>query len=148
MFSMNNAKILNDWLDKIAVDYKAVVPKASLNTVNTTKVVMREDGGGIQVPQYNYWLINGRKPNANQSPEAITHFVRWAGYYLFTPWVAQKGLSISPYVAAWKVAKYGYDKKINLEDVITETKKNDLLKSLSKNYITEIKLTINDIWQR
>lgn len=145
---MSNTKILQSWLDKIASDYKAVAPKASGNTLNTTKVEVDEAGGRIRVPDYNYWLIHGRQPNIMQDDESIRKFMRWAGYYLFTPWVKQKSLSISPYYVAWKVAKFGYDKKINLEEVITESKKSELLQSLGNNYVTEIKLTINDIWQR
>ena len=140
-------EILEKWLNDIASDYKAAVPSASGRTKNNTTVEVDEAGGRIKVPEYNYWLIHGRKPNKDQSKDGVAHFMRWAGYYLFTPWVKQKGLTINPYVVAWKVATKGYESKINIDSIITPEKKATLLKSIGSAYTIEIKLTINEIWQ-
>ena len=148
----DNISIVEAWLNIIANDYKSIIDSkgitASGNTKDKTTVVMREDGGGIEVPLYNKALFQGRKPNTNQSTEAINHFTKWAGYYIFTQWVQQKGISINPYAVAWSVATKGYQKKLSLDEIVTEQKKKDIFQSIGNNYVTDLKQSINEIWQR
>lgn len=148
----DSRSIVEAWLNIIATDYKSIIDSKGLTASGKTKektaVVMREDGGGIEVPLYNKALFQGRKPNINQSPEAIRHFVGWAGYYIFTPWAQQKGIAINPYAVAWSVATKGYEKKLSIDEIVTEQKKKDLLQSMGNNYVTELKQSINEIWQR
>ena len=153
-----NKLVLEQWLKGIAEDYKANMDSkgltASGNTKNKTRVLMREDGGGIEVPLYNKGLVNGRKQNAKQDPESLRRWVGWAGSTFLDKWVQDKGINISPYAVAWKIARQGWtvpnqhnDGRL-IADTITEAKKTNLLQSMGRNYVTEIKLTINDIWQR
>ena len=148
----DSRSILEAWLNIIANDYKSIIDSKGLTASGKTKektaVVMREDGGGIEVPLYNKALFQGRKPNTNKDDASIRKFVGWAGYYIFTPWVQQKGLAISPYYVAWKVATKGYEKKLSIDEIVTEQKKKDLLQSMGNNYVTELKQSINEIWQR
>ena len=146
----NQLSILEAWEKSILENYLLQMDSkgitASGKTRNESKVVMREDGGAIEVPGYHYWLLNGRKPNADQSPEGINHFIRWAGYYLFTPWVKQKGITANPYGVAWSVAKYGY--KAKELTIVTEDQKTDLLNKIGTMYLTDIKTNIQRAWQR
>ena len=154
-----NKDILEKWLNAIAEDYKANMDAkgltASGNTKHKTKVVMRDDGGGIEVPLYNKGLVQGRRPNAKQDPESLRKWVGLAGSTFLADWVENKGLpSGIAYAVAWKIARQGWnvpnqhnDGRL-IADTITDAKQTELLQSLSKNYVTEIKLTINDIWQR
>lgn len=63
--------------------------------------------GVITGMDYTEFLTRGRGKNDDQSPEAITHFVRWAGHYIFKDWVKNKGLNLNPYVVAYNIAKEG-----------------------------------------
>lgn len=153
-----NKQILEKWLKDIAESYKANMDAkrltASGNTKNKTRVLMREDGGAIEVPLYNKGLVQGRRPNAKQDPESLRRWVGWAGSTFLDKWVQDKGINISPYAVAWKIARQGWTvpNKHNdgrlIADTITEAKKTELLQAMGRNYVTEIKLTINDIWQR
>lgn len=136
--------VLTDYLNYM--DAKGVT--ASGNSRRDSKVVMRADGGAVEVPAHHYWLWNGRSPNKDQSDEGLAHFSRWAGHFIFKDWVKQKGSSWNPYAVAWSVGKYGYTKKLTVSDVITDKKKSELLTQLGNMYITEIKTQINGTWQQ
>lgn len=56
---------------------------------------------------YTEYLMRGREPNKDQSPEAIRKWVGWYGANVFTPWVQNKGLNLNPYAVAYKVATEG-----------------------------------------
>ena len=49
----------------------------------------------------------GRGANSKQNPEQLRKFVGWAGSTIFTEWVKNKGLDISPFAVAWKIAREG-----------------------------------------
>ena len=84
---------------------------ASGNWMNSldVRVQMTDTGFSsfIMAPDYTYYLIFGRGPNKDQSPEGIKHFVGWAGQYLFGPWARQKGINANPYAIAYTIAKEG-----------------------------------------
>lgn len=67
-----------------------------------------DNKGYINGNDYIYFIINGREPNKDQSPEALNHFMKWAGYYIFRDWVKDKGINGSPYAIAYSVGKNGY----------------------------------------
>jgi len=66
-------------------------------------------GNQIWGMDYTYWLAIGRKPNQDQSPEAIHSWVGWAGSTFLKDWVESKGLNINPYAVAYKIAREGTD---------------------------------------
>lgn len=53
------------------------------------------------------YLIFGRRPNKDQSPEAINQWVRWAIPAIIQPWMATKGLSGSAFPIAYTIATEG-----------------------------------------
>lgn len=63
--------------------------------------------GVITGMDYTEFLTRGRNPNQDQSPEGLAHFARWAGHYIFTDWVKNKGLNLNPYAVAYNIAKEG-----------------------------------------
>lgn len=150
--------IIEAWNEMILADYLANMDSkgitASGNTKRLSKVVMRENGGGVEVPLYNKGLIQGRNPNANQNPDSLRAWVGWAGSTFLKDWVEVKGIDISPYAVAWKIARQGwavpnrYNDGQLVNDTITDQKKSELLKQLGNMYLTEIKTTINDKWQQ
>ena len=150
--------IIEAWEQSILKDYLAAMDSkgitASGKTRQFSKVVMREDGGAIEVPLYNKGLIHGRSPNTNQNPERLRSWVGWAGSTFLKDWVEVKGIDISPYAVAWKIARQGwtvpnrYNDGQLVNETITDQKKSALLKELGNMYVTEIKTTINEKWQQ
>lgn len=80
---------------------------ASGQWIDSLEARVNNGVGEIWGMDYTYYLSNGRSPNEDQSPEAINHFVKWAGYYIFKPWAESKGISINPYLVARKIATEG-----------------------------------------
>ena len=137
--------ILNDYLNYM--DAKGVT--ASGGSRANSKVVMRENGGSVEVPAHHYWLWNGRKPNQKQDIESLRKWVGWAGSTIMSQWAKDKGLpSGVSYAVAWKVAREGYPTKLNVSDVITDEKKQQLIKELGNMYVTDIKTQITQLWHQ
>lgn len=63
--------------------------------------------GVIRGRDYTYWLVNGRSPNQDQSPEALRKWAVWAGNTFIKEWVKNKGLSADPIAVAMSIAKKG-----------------------------------------
>lgn len=57
--------------------------------------------------EYAQYLIIGRRPNKDQSPEAINNWVKWFAPNVFNPWMQAKGISGSAYPIAYKIAREG-----------------------------------------
>ena len=97
---------------------------------------------------YTYQLENGRLPNKNQDPQALKFWVGWAGSTFLKQWVADKGLSISPFAVAWKIAREGV-KVPNpnnagglISDVITNESISLLLDSMTDGILKDVKSTV------
>jgi hypothetical protein len=98
-------------------------------------------------------MTSGRAANKNQSPEKLRAFVGWAGSTIFAEWVKNKGLSISPFAVAWKVARDGVkvpnrfnDGKI-LEETFSPEAMKDLTNQLGVGIATEFKSLYLKAWQ-
>lgn len=65
------------------------------------------DKGIITGTDYTKYLIDGRGPNKDQNPEAITNWARWYGQNVFANWIQAKGLGLNPYAVAYKIAREG-----------------------------------------
>lgn len=57
--------------------------------------------------QYTKYLVEGRPPNTDQSPEGLRKFVGWAGSTFIKEWVRDKGIPDNPYAVAYKIAREG-----------------------------------------
>lgn len=66
-------------------------------------------GNEIWGRDYTEYLVLGRGPNQDQSPEALKRWVGWAGSTILKDWVQAKGLNINPYAVAYKIAREGTD---------------------------------------
>lgn len=89
-------------------------------------------GSEIWGRDYTEYLVDGRPPNSDQSPEAMKAWVGWAGSTFLNDWVNNKGLNINPYAVAWKIAREGnnyYPKGTDLLEVLNSQE--------VKDYITE-----------
>ncbi len=100
--------------------------------------------GYINGNDYIFFIINGRKPNKDQSPEALNHFMRWAGHYIFKDWVKEKGISANPYAVALHVGKYGYEGDRTILDILQSPDVQNYVYNEMGIYLNgQIKLTIN-----
>ncbi len=95
-----------------------------------------DNKGYITGNAYISFVINGRKPNKDQSPEALNHFMRWAGHYIFKQWVQEKGISANPYAVAYHVGKYGYEGDKDLLSILQSQQVNNYVYEQMGAYLT------------
>lgn len=91
----------------IIPSYEAKGHNASGELKNSFRV--RSEPGKVIFSGFDYaqYLIIGRRPNKDQSPEAINNWARWYGANVFGPWVSSKGLGLNPFAVAYKIAREG-----------------------------------------
>ena len=108
----------------------------------------------IWVPDYTYYLVNGRLPNKNQTPEGLKKWVGWAGNTFLKKWVEENGINISPFAVAYKIARVGWqipnahNDGTLVSSVFTQSKIDDLKTEIGQNYIMDLKSEIIRIWQQ
>lgn len=79
---------------------------------------------------YTEYLVQGRPPNQDQSPERMKAWVGWAGSTILKDWVQAKGLNINPYAVAWKIAREGteyYPEGTDLLEVLESQEVTDYI---------------------
>ena len=88
---------------------------------------------GIKANDYSEYMQNGRRPNKKQSPEDIKKWVGWAGSTFLKKWVQDKGLSVSPFAVAHKIAKEGIKvpNTHNVGGLVTDVVNDESIKELS-----------------
>lgn len=89
-------------------------------------------GNQIWGRDYTEYLVDGRPPNTNQDPQAMKAWVGWAGSTVLNDWVRNKGLNISPYAVAWKIAREGNNYYPNGTDLLEVLESEEV-----RDYITE-----------
>lgn len=101
-------QIGHEVLEKFIIpSYEAKGHNASGELKNSFRV--RSEPGKVIFSGFDYaqYLIIGRRPNKDQSPEAINNWARWYGANVFSSWVSSKGLSLNPFAVAYKIAREG-----------------------------------------
>ena len=138
-------EIVTNWLNDCQADlvdnYNKIGVRASGNWEQELETYNRVQPfnivAGIKGAPYTQFPSNGRNPNKNQSEEAIRKWVGWAGSTFIKKWVEDKGLDLSPYAVAAKIAKKGWEvpNRFNpgglVDGVITDTR----IKLLTDNII-------------
>ena len=79
---------------------------------------------------YTEYLVLGRGPNQDQSPEALKRWVGWAGSTILKDWVQAKGLNINPFAVAYKIAREGtnyYPQGTDLLEVLESQEVTDYI---------------------
>lgn len=153
---MSAQSIINNWLvdrhRELIENYDTLGLSASGNWAEQLEVKQASQSNdikaGILGTDYTEQLENGRRPNQNSSEEQIKAWVGWAGNTIIAKWVKDKGLDLNPFAVAYKIAREGWQvpNKFNagglVEDVITDSKLNELNRNLSIFYTAEIKSQI------
>lgn len=88
--------------------FKELNMNASGEWINSLEIEARGNNEAvIRGRDYTYYLVRGRGPNQDQSPEALRRWAVWAGNTFIKEWVRNKGLSANPIAVAMAIAKKG-----------------------------------------
>lgn len=153
---MTAEQIINEWNSETKGDliknYDRLGLRASGNWAESLEEFNNKSQSGfvfgILGEEYTGAIENGRRPNSNQDPDALKKWVGWAGNTIIKQWVEDKGLSISPFAVAWKIAREGWSvpNRFNagglVSDVVTDERIAELNKKLSLFFVGEIKSSI------
>ncbi len=109
---------------------------------------------GIKANDYSEYMENGRRANKKQDADSLRKWVGWAGSTFLAQWVKDKGLSISPFAVAWKIAKEGVKvpNKHNagglVSDVVTSEKIDQLSKDLTAQFVESFKSELRNVLEK
>lgn len=104
---------------------------------------------GILGANYADIMQNGRMPNKNK--DSLKKFVGWAGSTFLADWVKDKGLSISPFAVAWKIAREGIKvpNRFNpggvISDVINDSFVEEFRQIIKFHQIESVKSDVRNI---
>jgi len=107
----------------------------------------------IEGTRYTEQMIRGRKVNKKQDKESIRRFVGWAGSTFLKKWVQDKGLNISPYAVAHKIATKGikvpnkFYKGDFISEVLTDERIRELTIELNRGFLGKAKVEIKNIFR-
>ena len=147
------SEILRVWLEEqktgIIANYNAKGRRASGGFETKTYVQMEANKGAIMSPRYAGVMLFGRRPNFDKSDEAIKKWVRWAGSTFLKDWVQNKGLSMSPYAVANKIARKGIAEPTPPNGLVTEVVNADAIKELGKRLAKDftVRFSNKEQWQ-
>jgi hypothetical protein len=95
----------------LVLNYDKLGLRASGKWANELENFYNETGTGYRFgilgAQYTDVLQNGRRKNTKQTKESLRAWVGWAGSTFLKDWVEQKGIQVSPFAVAWKIAREG-----------------------------------------
>ena len=151
-------QILNDWSEhtkqELIGKYRSMGLKASGAFENGLTTDTTENRTQIWTVPHTWYMVNGRGKNSSQDKEAVRKWVGWAGSTFLKKWVDDKGLDISPFAVAYKIARQGIrvpnDKNDGrlISEVITAQSISGLLEKMGAYIITDIKTDIQKTWQQ
>ena len=147
------SEILRVWLEEqktgIIANYNAKGRRASGRFERETYVQMDTNKGAIMSPRYAGVMLFGRRPNFDQDPKAIKSWVGWAGSTFLKDWVQNKGLSISPFAVAYKIARKGIAEPTPPNGLVTEVVNDEAIKELGKRLAKDITVRFSnkEQWQ-
>lgn len=150
--------ILNRWAlaseVKLIKNYEAKNLKASGHFAESLRSEITENSVTIYGAKQVEMMVAGRKANTKQDDESLRKWVGWAGSTFLKDWVKDKGLSLSSYAVAWKIAREGVkvpnthnDGRL-LKDTFTPENISSLTKEIGRFYAVEISSSIQKAWQQ
>ena len=128
--------------------------KASGSFEDGLSTETNENSTKIWTVPHTWYMVNGRGANSKQSEEDVKKWVGWAGSTFLKKWVDDKGLSISPFAVAYKIAREGirvpnqYNDGTLISSVINDNSIERLLSDMGIYIIKDIKSEIIKTWQR
>lgn len=150
--------ILDEWSKKrkseLIERYISMKLKASGAFEKGLKVETESYKTTIFTEPHTWFMVNGRAPNKSSDEKTQKKWVGWAGSTFLKKWVDDKGLDISPFAVAWKIARHGISVPNNFNDgklissVINQSTFDLLNKELGLFIVSEIKSDIIKTWQQ
>ena len=150
--------ILNEWAERTKQElidkYKSMGLKASGAFEDGLSTETNENSTKIWTVPHTWYMVNGRNQNLKQDKESIKKWVGWAGSTFLKKWVEDKGLDISPFAVAYKIARQGiqvpnrYNEGTLISAVINDNSISGLLSQMGIYIIKDIKTEIQQTWQR
>ena len=151
-------QILNDWSERTKQElidkYRSMGLKASGAFEEGLTTETSETKTAIWTVPHTWFMVNGRSKNQSNDKETIKKWVGWAGSTFLKKWVADKGLDISPFAVAYKIAREGirvpnqYNEGTLISSVINDNSISGLLSKIGAYIITDIKTDIQKTWQQ
>lgn len=150
---------INDALNRVKKDlvnsYQSKGLRASGKWEKELESFFNEAGNGYRFgvlgASYTEQLQNGRLPNKKQDDKSLKAWVGWAGSTFLKDWVKDKGLTISPFAVAWKIAREGVkvpnsnNKGGLISDVINDEMINQFIEIIKFDQIVSIKSDVRNI---
>jgi hypothetical protein len=157
---MTQKETIEQWTANKAMDliknYDSLGLRASGKWAKDIETKIEEKGLNYRVTflgsAYTQQLVSGRRPNSNQDKDSIKGWVGWAGSTFLRDWVKNKGLSISPFAVAYKIAREGikvpnqHNPGTILSNVFTNECIDLLLKDLKTIIVGELITDIKTIF--
>ena len=151
-------QILNDWSERTKQElistYRKKGLKASGAFENGLTTDTTENRTQIWTVPHTWYMVNGRGKNSSQDKEAVRKWVGWAGSTFLKKWVEDKGLDISPFAVAYKIATKGirvpnqHNEGTLISSVINDNSISGLLSQMGIYIIKDIKTDIQKTWQQ
>ena len=151
-------QILNDWSERTKQEligkYRSMGLKASGAFENGLTTDTTESRTQIWTVPHTWYMVNGRGKNSSQDKEAVRKWVGWAGSTFLKKWVEDKGLDISPFAVAYKIAREGirvpnqHNEGTLISSVINDNSISGLLSQMGIYIIKDIKTDIQKTWQQ
>lgn len=139
--------VMTDAKISVAKSYNDKGLKASGNFESKLRTEVTEEmfrvKGSLFGPAYGYFLERGRKPNANPSRGAVAFLGK-----ILEKWVVQKGISVNPYAAAYKIVHEGikvpnrYNDGGVFSDTFNDTWKKNVTDQLANYYKVKVRSDI------
>lgn len=146
---------LTDFQRDLVANYDKLGLRASGNWAKELENFYSENDNGYQFgilgASYTDILQNGRLPNKKQTKESLKAWVGWAGSTFLADWVEQKGLSVSPFAVAWKIAREGvkvpnsFNKGGLVSDVINDESIQKFTDIVKFSYIDTLRSEVKNI---
>ena len=150
--------ILNEWSERTKQElidrYKSMGLKASGAFEEGLSTETDESSTKIWTVPHTWFMVNGRNRNASQDKDKVKKWVGWAGSTFLKKWVEDKGLDISPFAVAYKIAREGirvpnqHNDGTLISSVINDNSISGLLSQMGIYIIKDIKTEIQQTWQR
>ena len=151
-------QILNDWSERTRQElidkYSSMGLKASGAFEDGLTTETDENSTKIWTVPHTWYMVNGRNKNSSQEKEKIKKWVGWAGSTFLKKWVEDKGLDISPFAVAYKIAREGirvpnqHNDGTLISSVINDNSISGLLSQMGIYIIKDIKTDIQKTWQQ
>ena len=150
--------ILNEWAERtkqeLIDNYKSMGLKASGSFEDGLSTETDESSTKIWTVPHTWFMVEGRGRNSSQDKDKVKKWVGWAGSTFLKKWVDDKGLDISPFAVAYKIAREGirvpnqYNDGTLISSVINDNSIERLLSDMGIYTIKEIKSEIIKTWRQ